>query len=285
MSKEVLRTDCGIRPIGLTARIEPSHIAHHNFGPPSQPGSTILTIGSVSVCRNVSEFNSGPAHQHATINPGYDPNTGCLFIFYLKGSIMKSRVLASLFAAAAIFAGSYASSYAQCPDVLCLPNGTPVTCTVDPSGTKVWIDAAGNTYPGGTGGTGDFVVTQCACGNTDIQLVPTGLNITSSAGPLGIIHTTLNPTAPQPVAHFHSLQLPNTFPAFEEFAFNVQATASAFPGKIFRATTQLRFRSDNVHSFNPHQQEPFYLVQPVDFVDPVTGNLAFRLVNVTIRLN
>ncbi len=197
---------------------------------------------------------------------------------------MKSRVLASLFTAAAIFAGSYASSYAQCPDVLCLPNGTPVTCTVDPSGTKVWVDAGGNTYGGGTSGTGDFVVTQCACGNTDIQLTPVGLNIVSNAGPLGVINTTLVPGVPQPLAQFHSQVLPNTFPATEEFSFIVQATSSAFPGQIFRATSPLLFRSDRVLSFNPHRQEPFNLVRPVQFVD-ANNRVRFTLRQVSIRLN
>jgi hypothetical protein len=201
---------------------------------------------------------------------------------------MKSRILASLFTATAIFGGTFVAAHAQCPDVLCLPNGTPVTCTVDASGTKVWVDATGTTYGGGTSGTGNFTVTQCACGNTSIDLSPTGLNITSNAGPLGQITTSIDPAAIAagiaPIATFRSRQPNAQFPAVEDFAFPVQATSSAQPGRIFRGTTLLRFHSDNVTSFNPHRREPFRLVAPVDFVDDA-GNVVFSLRAANITLN
>ncbi len=198
---------------------------------------------------------------------------------------MKSRLLTSLFATAALVAGSYATAYAQCPDFLCLPDGTVVTCQVDANGTKVWVDATGTTYSGvGSDGIGEFAVTQCACGNTDIQLSPTDLRINSDGGPLGQITTTLDRSVAQPTAYFRSHNLPNQFPASEDFSFIVEATASAFPGQIFKATRPLHFHSDEVQSFNPHREEHFRLVEPVEFID-AAGDVIFSLQEVTVRLN
>ena len=201
---------------------------------------------------------------------------------------MKSRKLASLLASAAIFGGAFVAAHAQCPDVLCLPNGTPVTCQVNPDGTKVWVDAGGNTYGGNTSGTGSFAVTQCACGNTSIDLTPTNLRITSNAGPLGQITTTIDPVALAagnlPTATFRSHQNNTQFPATEDFSFPVQATATSRPGQVFRGTTLLHFRSENVRTFNPHVREPFSLVAPVDFVDE-SGRVVFTLRGANITLN
>lgn len=197
---------------------------------------------------------------------------------------MRSRILTSLLAAAALFVGTGIAAYAQCPDVLCLPNGTQVTCQVNADGSKVWVDGAGNTYPGNTGGTGGFNVVQCACGNTDIILSPIFLQIQSDGGPLGAITTTLDPTQPFPLSFFRSNQLPNTFPATVEFSFPVRAQLSSKPGQSFRGLTLLRFRNDNVNSFNPFQDEHFVLQEPVSFVDDC-DNIVFTLKQVTIRLN
>lgn len=197
---------------------------------------------------------------------------------------MKSRILASLFAATAIFAGASIAAHAQCPDILCLPDGTPVTCQVNANGTKVWVDGAGNAYAGGTGGTGDFVVAQCACGGSDLTLIPTGLNIVSDGGPFGIITTTLDPSAPIITGSFKSNNLPNLFPATEVFGFHVQATSTAFPGQVFRGASPLIFASGNVNSFNPHRDEPFAQAGSVDFID-AAGNVAFTLQSVVITLN
>jgi hypothetical protein len=190
-----------------------------------------------------------------------------------------------MFAFTAIFGGSFIAAQAQCPDVLCLPNGTPVTCQVNSNGTKVWVDANGVTYPGGaSSGSGSFAVTQCACGNTSVDLTPTNLNIVSNAGPLGVITTSIDPTAPLPIATFRSHQQNTQFPATEDFAFPVQATASSRPGRIFKGVGLLRFHSDNVNSFNPHRQELFRLVAPVDFVDDA-GVVVFTLRRADIILN
>lgn len=201
---------------------------------------------------------------------------------------MTSRFLASLFAAAAMTVGvAHAQGGPNCTETYpCLPNGTPLTCTVLPNGTKVYVDAAGNTYGSTTSGSGTFQVSQCLPAGCTTELTPTKINITSNAGPLGTITTTLDASRTATVSSLVSINAGAFLPATEDFYFYANATVSTRPGRNYRSIQELHFTSPEVKTFNPHVQESFKLVGTVDFEDVnAPGIIAFSLQSASITLN
>ena len=188
---------------------------------------------------------------------------------------MKLKLFATTCAAIAIAAGS---AYAQCPDQLCLPNGTPVTCTVDPSGTKVWVDLNGNPVSTNTQGSGDFQVVQCDCAASTLILTPTNLKISSSDPTYGTITTSLDPSRKSTPA---TLTDNGDGTYTENFYFQVQADAPGL-GRL-TGVQELHFQSKSVRTFNPHQKEAFTQVSPVDFVDDA-GNVVLTLKSTQLTL-
>ncbi len=188
---------------------------------------------------------------------------------------MKFKRFAIACAALALFSGS---AYAQNCDQLCLPNGTPVTCNVDPNGTKVWVDLSGNVIPGQTQGQGDFEVVQCDCATATLYLAPTNLDIVSHNPVFGTIRTYIDPTRTPNLA---TLTLNSDNAYTENFYFYVKADVPGFPP--LTGIQELHFRSHQVRSFNPHINERFQQVAPVDFVDDA-GNIVLTLKATQITL-
>lgn len=188
---------------------------------------------------------------------------------------MKLKLFATAIAAVVMAAGS---AYAQCPDQLCLPDGTPVKCTVDPSGTKVWVDLNGNPIPTNTQGTGDFKVVQCDCAASTLLLAPTDLKITSTNPAFGTITTYLDPDREAPPATVRD-NGDGTYT--EDFYFYVKADAPGLP--TLTGNNVLHFQSKSVKTFNPHQKEAFTQVSPVEFIDDA-GNVILTLQATQITL-
>lgn len=201
---------------------------------------------------------------------------------------MTSRYLTSLFAAAALTVGiAHAQGGPNCTETYpCLPDGTPLTCQVQPDGTKVWVDADGNTYGSDTQGSGTFQVSQCLPADCTTELKPTDIQITSDAGRLGVITTTLDASRAATVSSLVSLNAGSFLPASEDFYFYANAEISSRPGKKYRSVQELHFNSKEVRTFNPHKQERFHLVGKVDFEDvDAPDEIAFTLENADITLN
>ena len=188
---------------------------------------------------------------------------------------MKFKLFATACAALLISAGS---AYSQC-DQLCLPDGTPVTCQVDPSGTKIWVDLNGNPIPTNTSGNGDFETVQCDCATSTLSLTPRNLNINSSNPSFGTIHTYLDPSRQAPPATV-TINADGTYT--ENFYFYVKADAPGLPNLTGRQL--LHFRNTKVRTFNPHRREPFSQVSPVEFVDD-QGRVVLTLRATQITLN
>jgi hypothetical protein len=178
----------------------------------------------------------------------------------------------------ALVIGAGSSAYAQCPDQLCLPDGTPVNCIIDPSGTKVWVDLLGNPIPGQTSGDANFVTIQCDCPNSTLFLAPTSFQATSTHPVFGTITTTLDgsrPTTPATV-------IANPDGTYTEtFFFQVIAIVPGFPP--LKGRQELQFVSPGVRTF-PHVGERFTQAAPVEFELP-DGCVLFTLSNTQVTLN
>ncbi|MDB5033087.1 MAG: hypothetical protein JWQ98_328 [Chlorobi bacterium] len=202
---------------------------------------------------------------------------------------MKLKLFALALAAVAGLALSGSTAFAQagqgCSSIV-LPNGTVLTCTLGPGGTKVYVDSLGNIFPATTGGTGSFTITNTATNPCQATLAPVAININSNAGPLGAVHTTLDATRPATPSLIISQSLTAQFPATEDFYFFANATVTSFAGRQFRSIQQFHFSSRNVRSFAPHKQERFTQIDKVDFEDVLTpGVVVFSVQGTTITLN
>jgi len=192
---------------------------------------------------------------------------------------MSSRTIASGLAIVAAIVGYAvtASAQGECPQIA-LPNGTLLTCQVNASGLKVYIDTIGNSYPTAINGIGQFVVVNSSSTPCSAELLPVTIYLTSSNPILGTIRTTLDPSRLAPVSKIQSIS-PNPFPAIEDIYFYALTEFSGIPGRKYRSVTPLHFRSLNVLSFNPHHNERFTPVGRVEFEDVNRpGRTAFVLV-------
>jgi hypothetical protein len=201
--------------------------------------------------------------------------------------MMVKSLLGALAVAATVFFSTNTAK-AQggdgCPSIV-LPNGTVLTCTVAPNGTKTYVDAAGNSYPATTGGSGTFTVTNSSTNPCEAFLNPVAININSVAGPFGNVNTTLDLSRPATQAHIVSQTVAQQFPATEDFYFYAIATVSSLPGQ-YRSIQQFHFSSRNVRSFAPHKNERFTQEGRVDFEDVNRpGRIVFSVVGTTITLN
>ncbi|MDB5033088.1 MAG: hypothetical protein JWQ98_329 [Chlorobi bacterium] len=200
---------------------------------------------------------------------------------------MKLKSLALALAAVAGLAISGPAAFAQngegCTSIV-LPNGTVLTCQVV-GGTKVYVDAAGNSYPATTGGSGAFTITNSTTNPCQAFLNVSSINIQSNAGIFGNVVTTLDPTRPSPVSSITSQVIGAEFPATEDFFFYANATVSSLPGQ-YRSIQPFHFSSRNVRSFNPHRNERFTQVDKVDFEDiNRPGRIVFSVQGTSITLN
>lgn len=77
------------------------------------------------------------------------------------------------------------------------------------------------------------------------------------------------------------------YPASCDIVFYVKATASNFGDDVtFYSTTPVRMRSTDLMSFNPHYNEAYQLVEPVDFTtDLASGEVSFTVTDLTSILN
>jgi hypothetical protein len=73
------------------------------------------------------------------------------------------------------------------------------------------------------------------------------------------------------------------FPATCDIIFYVQGTFSSQPGITYRSMTPIHMRSTNLQSFNPHINETYQLVDPVQFenADNPDGGVAFTITGLT----
>ncbi|MDB5033089.1 MAG: hypothetical protein JWQ98_330 [Chlorobi bacterium] len=197
---------------------------------------------------------------------------------------IKSFALALAAVAGLALSGNIASAQEGCPGIV-LPNGTVLTCILGPGGTKVYIDAFGNTFPATTAGSGTFTVIASGTAPCNATLTPAAINIQSNAGPFGNVVTTLDPTRPSPVSSISSQTVASAFPATEDFFFYANATVSSLPGQ-YRSIQPFHFSSRNVRSFNPHRNERFAQVDKVDFEDiNRPGIVVFSVQGTSITLN
>lgn len=74
------------------------------------------------------------------------------------------------------------------------------------------------------------------------------------------------------------------FPATCDIYFYVQATIEAYPEQVFRSTTPVHMRATELGTFNPHVNEVYSVVDPVDFKDE-NGKVAFTVTGLTSTLN
>lgn len=74
------------------------------------------------------------------------------------------------------------------------------------------------------------------------------------------------------------------FPATCDIYFYVQATIEAYPGQVFRSSTPVHMRATALGTFNPHVDEVYSVVDPVDFEDEF-GRVAFTVTELTSTLN
>ncbi|MEP7219004.1 MAG: hypothetical protein ABI876_08795 [Bacteroidota bacterium] len=200
---------------------------------------------------------------------------------------MKLKSFALALAAVAGLALSGNAAFAQdgCLGIV-LPNGTVLTCTLGPGGTKVYIDALGNTYSATTAGTGTFTVLASGTAPCNATLTPAAININSNAGTFGNVITTLDLSRPITPSTIVSQTAAATFPATEDFFFNANATVSSLPGRQFQSIQPFHFSSNSVLSFNPHRQERFNQVSQVDFQDVnAPGIVVFSVQGTQITLN
>ncbi|MEO5928344.1 MAG: hypothetical protein ABIR47_00290 [Candidatus Kapaibacterium sp.] len=202
---------------------------------------------------------------------------------------MKLKSFALALVAVAGLAISGSTAFAQvgqgCSSIV-LPNGTVLTCTLGPGGTKVYVDALGNSFPATSTGTGSFTITNTGTNPCQANLTPAAININSNAGPFGTVVTTLDATRPVTPSLIISQALTAQFPATEDFYFHANATVSSLPGRQFRTIQQFHFNSNNVRSFNPHKQERFTQIDKVDFEDVTApGIIVFSVQGTQITLN
>lgn len=187
---------------------------------------------------------------------------------------MKFKLFATACAAVLLSVGTVSAQ--ECG--LCLPNGTPVHCQVNPDGTKVWVDLNGNPVTGQTGGIGDFEVVACDCPNQVLTLEARNLDINSFNPAFGNIRTFIDPSRP---ATPSTLKANGDGSYTEDFYFNVLADVPGFG--ILTGVQELHFHSSRVKTFNPHREERFAQVNPVDFID-AAGNVILTLKATQITL-
>ncbi|MEP7219003.1 MAG: hypothetical protein ABI876_08790 [Bacteroidota bacterium] len=198
---------------------------------------------------------------------------------------LKSFALALMAVAGLAVSGSaaFAQNGEGCTSIV-LPNGTLLTCQVV-GGTKVYVDAAGNSYPATTGGSGAFTITNSTTNPCQAFLNVASININSNAGPFGLVITTLDASRPSPQSSIISQVIGAEFPATEDFFFYANATVSSLPGQ-YRSIQPFHFSSHNVRSFNPHRNEQFGQVDKVDFEDVNRpGTIVFSVQGTSVTLN
>ncbi len=113
-------------------------------------------------------------------------------------------------------------------------------------------------------GTGDF---DCAkepppTGPLNLSLPPVAITAKGQSPTFGTITTRIDPSRPSSNARIVSRSEKERFPLSVEFSFYAITTVA---GEEFYSETELVFRSDDVHSFHPFQQEKFCLKRDVRF--------------------
>jgi hypothetical protein len=193
------------------------------------------------------------------------------------------RIASGLAIMAAKFSYAATASAQEKCDQIVLPDGTLLTCQVDATGQKVYVDNGGNSYPATTGGVGQFTVVDSDTRPCTAVLDVTAINLTSNNPKLGTIKTYLDNSRKSRSSVIRSNQESSTFPATEDIYFYAIAEVSSLPGK-YRSAQELHFNSRKVTSFNPHKNEPFRLVEKVDFVDD-NGTVVFTLTQADVSLS
>jgi len=193
------------------------------------------------------------------------------------------KIASGLAIAAAMFSYAATVSAQEKCDQIVLPDGTLLTCQVDATGQKVYVDNGGNSYPATTGGVGQFTVVDSDTRPCTAVLDVTTINLVSNNPKLGTIKTTLDKTRKSRSSVIRSNQESSAFPATEDIYFYAIAEVSSLPGQ-YRSVQELHFNSPKVTSFNPHKNEKFRLVEKVDFVD-ANGVVAFTLTQADVSLS
>ncbi|MBS1911280.1 MAG: hypothetical protein JST22_04785 [Bacteroidetes bacterium] len=221
---------------------------------------------------------------------------------------MNRSAITTIASIAVVFVMGTRSMNAQCKQYI-LPNGDTLTCTVDVSGSKVYTDGAGNTYPATPSGpgSGTFVVTNTGTEPCQAEFAVVDLNVESKSDQLGTITTTLDGTrksSPSTIVSnggnlisllhgrggAQAMPEADEFPATEDLYFYATSTVSSKPGRKYRSDQEIHLRSENINSFNPHNKESFELQGKVDFREilddgGVSDEIAFTLTSATVVLN
>lgn len=185
----------------------------------------------------------------------------------------------------AIIAVNTFSAAAQCRSIV-LPDGTVLTCATK-NGVWTYVDAAGNVYPTSlfAPGSGTFEITNTQTNPCQARLKPRSGSTSVVHPALGIITTTFDESRQSTESTIISNQDDAEFPATENIYFYAEVTISSQPGKKYRSIQEVHFSSNNVTSFNPHVDEVFNLVNPVDFEDVnEPGAVAFTLQSGSVTL-
>lgn len=198
--------------------------------------------------------------------------------FLTAGIFLAEMLCAALIAT--IFAPTTAS--AQYP-----PNHTP------PVGRACEISATVTLSNGmvlTSGGWMDMNVTAVSP-DSDIphwqELEAKGFHSTGYDPMLGNISWDLDVNRQAPITRIEANDRTNwgvDFPATCDIYFYVIGTCSNFPGVIYTSTTPVHMRNKDLKTFNPHINETYDLVDPVDFED-AAGNIAFTVTGLTSILN
>lgn len=75
------------------------------------------------------------------------------------------------------------------------------------------------------------------------------------------------------------------FPGISDIYMHVIAKISGMPGKTFRSRTEVHVRNSRLKTWAPQENEAYQLVDPVEFEDADTGQLAFTLTGLTSIIN
>lgn len=87
------------------------------------------------------------------------------------------------------------------------------------------------------------------------------------------------------LSHVSSNTEDGGFPGTSDMYMHVNAELSWEPGRIFRSRTEIHVHNSNLNSWAPQFDEVYELVEPVEFEDAETGELAFTITSLTTTIS
>jgi hypothetical protein len=203
----------------------------------------------------------------------------------MRINTMKSIVAGVAVAAAALI--GTADAKAQCNSITFNEAQSNFTCTIV-NGQKVIVDpVTGQVYTSiVANGNGTFTAVGSGTNPCNVSLNAQNINAVTNDPQLGTITTKIDPSRPAQQSTVVSNQVGSEFPATGDIYFHATAEVSSRPGVIYRTINEIHLQNPQLRSFNPHRQETYNLVAPVDYEDPAQpGVVAFTVNSISVTLN